>query len=381
MHHRIFLLVGILCLVFSSSSFAQSPTQFGLNAPYSTVRGHFAFPKYKWRVKKNEYGKRYSVAELQRVKYKASPPVNGQAYAEVLAGNGFNPFLYQATTGGVQAGVSSFTQHGGFFLQVAAHYDHTLPSQAVAASPYPFALRARLQTGAFLRWAHYNSTTNRGGMFLLDGLVTAQTDAHVEAGLAYFFFPKMSIGTSRFGGWNRNLHNTGESRRSQWVNLPSSYLFHKAVGIEIRGTNAFWSQGIMPYAELVTKGISAQLHYIRYAGNDGWGLIEDLFSPRWVRTHLTAGYSHIPRVISFPGDVDSGWSLEHTLQMAFVDASATISFAPFYRPMEMTLGGTLRFMDTLRYVEENGTLVLTELQIPEGLYQVYARFRITSNQI
>lgn len=364
-----------------SESYAQSRSVTPLTLPYSTVRGHYAINKYKWAKRTNAYGKTYRVRVLRKTKHRRTPPAVGSAFIEVMAGSGFNPFLYQAVTGGAQAGFQVYNKRGGVAVTAAAFYDHKLPAQAYTKSFYKIPLRTRAQISGFMRWAHFNPTKRSGGMLILDALLQAQTDAHAEAGLSYYLFLGAKQGNARYGGWNTNAHQVGLDRVAQRSNLPSTMLFSSAIGFEVRGAQGLFRQGLQPYSEIVLKGYSAMVHHVQYVPNDGWGFLEDIFGQRWLRHQVTLGYSHIPRQITFPDAAISGWSTQHTLDLAWIDASASLSFGPYYQPMELTVGSTLRFMNNVRTSEVDGTLTRTELNIPEEYIQVYARFRWLRNLI
>lgn len=376
-----FLKFGIVFLfLIPIGAWGQSTTLDALTQPYSVARGQFEKVKYRRVRHQNQFGQSYRSYEVKKVKYRRRPPLNVAFFADALGGTGFNPFLYQANTAGLQGGLNFYNQHWGFAMQAGSMYDHALPSASTAASQLGIPMRLRWQSHSYLRRAHYNPTTRKGGMIVLDGLATWQTSFHYEVGLGYFFFPNAKFSTARFGGWNHEVYSTGKKRQPQWVNLPNTLEFPRALGIELRMAEGFGATGLQPYNEIVAPGYSLQFHHVQYVDQDGWGFVEDIFGQRWLRHHITLGYTYLNRHIQFPNDEASGWTLQHQLDILWIDGSATLSFGPYYQPWELTVGGRLQFIDRSQSTGGSDNVTFQAV-IPETPFRAYAKLRLLRNQI
>ncbi|MEL6537789.1 MAG: hypothetical protein AAFQ98_20375, partial [Bacteroidota bacterium] len=117
---------------------------------------------------------------------------------------------------------------------------------------------------------------------------------------------------------------------------------------------------------------SVMFHSIDFVGRNGWGLVEDIFKQRWFRREFTAGYTHLPRQIQFPSATTS-----QTLNFFWLDANGTVAIGPYYRPMQLTLGATLRFWANPSTLNSGLTGLLTSSdEISESMLSVYAKFRL-----
>jgi len=325
----------------------------------------------------DEYGKSYYAREIRKTKHRRTPPANVSAYAEAQVGTGFNPFLYQAGTAGANAGIKINSQYGGAYTSVGGVYDHTLPATAIVSSQFGIPVQARLESGAFLRYGWRNSQTERGGMAILDGKFTHQNELNTEVGLALFRFPKVNLTTVRYGGWNRATEEAGMKKRAQYYNLPNSYTFRRALGVEVRYAQGAFSQGLVPYQEVTNGAYSVMVHSIDFVGRNGWGVVEDIFKQRWFRREVTAGYTHLPRQIRYTTVELANFTTSQTLDYFWIDANGTVAIGPYYRPMQLTLGATLRFWANPATEDTTLSSFLTRNEdIPESMFSVYAKFRM-----